>query len=89
MAEVTKNRFAPPFRKAQFPIVYLPGPHIDKAREVAQLAVDLALVQKGGSWITLPDGETKVQGIEALVALLRDNKELYDSLSISIAGMVQ
>lgn len=88
-AEVTKNRFAPPFRKAQFPIVYLPGPHIDRAREVAQLAVDFALVQKGGSWITLPDGETKIQGLEALVTLLREDTKLYESLTASITGMVQ
>ncbi len=88
MAEVTKNRFAPPFKKAQFPIMYLPGPHIDQCREVAQLAIDFALVQKGGAWITLPDGETKIQGMDSFVQTLRDNNELRKELTDNIKEIV-
>lgn len=87
-AEVTKNRFAPPFKKATFPIMYLPGPHIDQKREIAQLAIDFALVSKGGAWITLPDGETKVQGMDSFVALLREDSDLCDNLKQGIMEIV-
>jgi recombination protein RecA len=87
-AEVVKNRFAPPFKKAEFPILYMPGPHIDRYREVAGLSVDLALVQKGGAWITLPDGETKVQGMDAYTNLLRDDDKLYESILSSLMEII-
>ena len=86
-AEVTKNRFAPPFKKATFPIFYLPGPHIDRYYEVAQLAIDFALVEKSSSWITMPDGN-KVQGLPAFVNALRENQELFDSIKKDIMEMV-
>ena len=88
MAEVTKNRFAPPFKKAQFPIMYSPGPHIDQSREIAQLAIDFALVQKGGAWITLPDGETKLQGMDNFVKKIREDEELFTSLKSNIMEIV-
>lgn len=87
-AEVTKNRFAAPFKKAQFPIMYLPGPHIDQYREVAQLSIDFALVSKGGSWITLPDGEEKIQGMDSFVTRIREDKDLFNLLSTGIKDIV-
>ena len=87
MAEVTKNRFAPPYKKATFPIMYLPGPHIDQYLEIAQLSIDFALVEKAGSWITLPDGE-KVQGLASYVNKLREDKELFEKISINVKDLV-
>jgi len=86
-AEVTKNRFAKPFQKAQFPIMYLPGPHIDQSREVAQLAVDFGIVQKGGAWITLPN-EEKIQGMDTFVDKLREDTELFNELSVAVQELV-
>ena len=83
MAEVTKNRFAPPYKKATFPIFYLPGPHIDQYFEVAQLSIDFAIVEKGGAWITVPDG-TKVQGLPAYVKLLRESPELFENIKTKV-----
>lgn len=83
MAEVTKNRFAPPYKKATFPIFYLPGPHIDQYFEIAQLSIDFAVVEKGGAWITLPDG-VKVQGLPSYVKLLRETPELFDSIKSKV-----
>jgi len=87
MAEVTKNRFAPPFKKAIFPIFYLPGPHIDQFFEIAQLSIDFAVAEKGGSWITIPNGE-KVQGMNSYVNLLRADKELFNEIKTSVLEIV-
>lgn len=86
-AEVTKNRFAPPYKKAEFPIFYLPGPHIDRHYEVAKLAVDFAIVEKSGAWIVLPDGK-KVQGMPQFVSAVRENAELFETLRSSVVGLV-
>ena len=86
-AEVTKNRFAPPYKKATFPIFYLPGPHIDQHYEVAQLATDFAIINKAGAWITLPD-ESKVQGMPALVSRLREDEVLFKDLYNKIVELV-
>jgi recombination protein RecA len=86
-AEVTKNRFAPPYKKASFPIFYLPGPHIDQCFEIAQLSLDFAVVEKSGAWITLPDGN-KIQGMNAYVNLLRETPELFDSVKKSVLEIV-
>ena len=86
-AEVTKNRFAPPFKKATFPIFYLPGPHIDQHYEIAQLSVDFGLVEKGGAWITLPDGN-KIQGMPSYVSHLRENEEFFDKMKQDIMELV-
>jgi len=87
-AEVVKNRFNPPFKKAIFPIMYLPGPHIDRYREVADLSIDFAIVSKGGAWITLPDGETKIQGKDAYVSTLKDNPDLYGEVERKLMEII-
>jgi len=86
-AEVTKNRFAPPYKKATFPIFYLPGPHIDQCYEIAQLSIDLAVVEKGGAWITLPN-ETKIQGMASYVEKLRNDNELFENIKNNVLEIV-
>lgn len=88
MAEVVKNRFNPPFKKAEFPIIYLPGPHIDRFREVATLATDLAVVERGGAWITLPNGD-KVQGMEAFMNVLREHPEMFNEINDKLMEMLK
>ncbi len=83
MAEVTKNRVGPPFEKATFPISYMPGPHIDQFLEIAQLSIDLAVVERGGAWITLPGGE-KVQGMPAYVKKLKEDNLLFEAIKTNV-----
>ena len=65
---------APPFREAEFDIMY--GEGISRLGEMLDLGVKLDLVQKSGSWFSYND-ERLAQGKEAVKALLEQNKELY------------
>ena len=79
--KIVKNKVAPPFRKAEFDIVY--GEGISKIGEIVDLGVDFEIVKKSGSWYSY--GETKLgQGREAVKALLKDNPELADELEAKI-----
>lgn len=79
--KVVKNKLAPPFRKAEFDIVY--GQGISKTGEVIDLGVDLGLIKKSGSWFSY--GETKLgQGREGVKLILEDNPELLDELQNKI-----
>jgi recombination protein RecA len=79
--KVVKNKLAPPFRKAEFDILY--GEGISKTGELIDLGVDLAILKKSGSWFSY--GETRLgQGREAVKNLLRDNPELSDELESKI-----
>ena len=80
-AKVVKNKMAPPFREAEFDVMY--GEGISRTGELLDLAVKLDLVQKSGSWFSM--GETRLgQGRDAAKQYLRDNPEVADNLEAAI-----
>ncbi len=75
--KIVKNKVAPPFKKAEFDIMY--GEGISKVGEVIDLGVELNIIKKSGSWFSY--GEVKLgQGRDAVKSLLQDNPELMDEL---------
>ncbi len=75
--KVVKNKVAPPFRTAEFDIIY--GQGISRVGELIDMGVDLAVVKKAGSWFSY--GETKLgQGRDAVKQLLDDNPELMEEI---------
>ena len=79
--KVVKNKVAPPFRKAEFDILF--GEGISKIGEIIDLGVEINLIKKAGSWFSY--GETKLgQGREGVKALLKDNPELMEELEAKI-----
>lgn len=79
--KVVKNKLAPPFRQAEFDIIY--GQGISKVGEIIDLAVDNNIVKKSGSWFSY--GETKLgQGRDAVKQLILDNPELSEELETKI-----
>ena len=76
-AKIVKNKMAPPFRKAEFDIVF--GEGISKIGEVIDLGVEFEIVKKSGSWFSY--GDTKIgRGREAVKQLLLDNPELMNEI---------
>jgi recombination protein RecA len=79
--KVVKNKVAPPFRKAEFDVMY--GEGISKVGEIIDLGVDLNILKKSGSWFSY--GETRLgQGRDAVKALIKDNPELMEELEEKI-----
>jgi recombination protein RecA len=84
--KVVKNKLAPPFRKAEFDILY--GEGISKTGELIDLGVELGILKKSGSWFSY--GETRLgQGRDAVKNLLRDNPELSDELEEKIKSTLK
>lgn len=79
-AKVVKNKVAPPFREAEFDIMY--GEGISKVSEIIDLAVKLEIIDKGGAWFTC-NGQ-RIQGKENLKTYLLDNPEVADSIERQI-----
>ena len=79
--KVVKNKVAPPFRKAEFEILY--GEGISKTGEIVDLAVEHNIIQKSGSWFNY-DGAKLAQGRDAVKAVLKDNPELCEELEANI-----
>lgn len=75
--KVAKNKVSPPFRITEFDIMF--GEGISKAGEVLDLAVELDIVHKAGSWFSY-DGSKLGQGRDTVKRLIKDNPELMDEL---------
>ncbi|MBQ9819504.1 MAG: recombinase RecA [Bacteroidales bacterium] len=79
--KVVKNKMAPPFKKAEFDIVF--GEGISHVGEIVDLGVDYGIIAKSGSWFSYGD-QKLAQGREATKQLLRDNTELCDEIEAKI-----
>ncbi|MES2517974.1 MAG: recombinase RecA [Bacteroidota bacterium] len=84
--KVVKNKVAPPFRVVEFDIMY--GEGISKAGEVLDLAVDMEIVKKSGSWFSFETNRLG-QGRDAVKDMLKDNQELLDILEQRIKDKIK
>ncbi len=79
--KIAKNKVAPPFRQAEFDIMY--GEGISKVGEIVDLGVEHNIIKKAGSWFSY--GDTKLgQGRDAVKTLFQDNMELCDEIEMKI-----
>ncbi len=84
--KVVKNKVAPPFKVAEFDIMY--GEGISKTGEILDLAVEFEIIKKAGSWFSY--GDTKLgQGRDAVKTLIKDNPELADELEEKIKALIK
>jgi recombination protein RecA len=84
--KVVKNKVAPPFKVAEFDIMY--GEGISKTGEILDLAVEFEIIKKAGSWFSY--GETKLgQGRDAVKSLIKDNPEMADELEQKIKERIK
>ncbi|APA00901.1 MULTISPECIES: recombinase RecA [Flavobacterium] len=84
--KIVKNKVAPPFKVAEFDIMY--GEGVSKTGEILDLAVEFEIVKKSGSWFSY--GETKLgQGRDAVKTLIKDNPELADELEVKIKARIK
>jgi recombination protein RecA len=79
--KVVKNKMAPPFKKAEFDIVF--GEGISRSGEIVDLGVELGILQKAGSWFSYGDSKL-AQGREACKQLMADNVELAEEIEAKI-----
>lgn len=79
--KIVKNKIAPPFRKAEFDIIF--GEGISKTGEIIDLGVELNIIKKSGSWFSYGDAKLG-QGREAVRQLLLDNLELLNEIETKI-----
>ncbi|MGB1103752.1 MAG: recombinase RecA [Crocinitomicaceae bacterium] len=84
--KIVKNKVAPPFKKAEFDIMY--GEGVSKVGEILDLGVDHGIIKKSGSWFSY--GDTKLgQGRDAVKALIKDNPELMEELEQKIIARIK
>jgi len=83
--KVVKNKVAPPFKLAEFDIMY--GEGVSKVGEILDIAVENEVIKKSGSWFSYDD--TKLgQGRDAVKALIKDNPELMDELEAKVRDLI-
>ena len=84
--KVVKNKVAPPFKTAEFDIMY--GEGVSKTGEILDLAVEFEIIKKSGSWFSY--GETRLgQGRDAVKVMIKDNPELADELEQKIKTKIK
>ncbi len=84
--KIVKNKLAPPFKKADFDILY--GEGISQLGEIVDLGVDFDIIKKSGSWFSY--GDTKLgQGRDAVKQIIKDNPELFEELKSKIAEVLK
>ena len=84
--KVVKNKVAPPFRQAEFDIMY--GEGVSKVGEILDIGVDYEIIKKSGSWFSYQD--TKLgQGRDAVKAILKDNPDLLEELEVKIKEAIK
>ena len=84
--KVVKNKVAPPFKLAEFDIMY--GEGVSKVGEILDIAVEFEIIQKSGSWFSYE--ETKLgQGRDAVKQMIKDNPELMSELEIKIKAAIK
>ena len=84
--KVVKNKVAPPFRSAEFDIIF--GEGISKVGEILDLGVELSIIQKSGSWFSY-NGDKLGQGRDTVKQLLRDNPELTSEMEVKIMEKIK
>lgn len=84
--KVVKNKVAPPFRTAEFDIVF--GEGISKIGEILDMGVEMGVVQKSGSWFSY-NGDKLGQGRESVKTLLHDNTALADEMEVKIREKIK
>ena len=83
--KVVKNKVAPPFKKAEFDIMY--GEGISKVGEILDLGVELNIIRKSGSWFSY--GETRLgQGRDSVKNVIHDNPDLMNELELQIKQVI-
>ena len=84
--KVVKNKVAPPFRQAEFDIIY--GEGISKVGEIVDMGVELGIVQKSGSWFSY-NNDKLGQGREAVKQLMVDNPEMANEIEAKIREKIK
>ena len=83
--KIVKNKVAPPFKLAEFDIMYVEG--ISKVGEIIDLAVEAEIINKSGSWFSY-DGTKLGQGRDAVKNLLKDNPDLMETLEAKLKEII-
>lgn len=82
--KVVKNKVAPPFKQAEFDIMY--GTGISKSGDVLDCAVDCGIISKGGAWFTY--GDYRWQGREKVKAFLEENTDILDEIEAQVKAQL-
>lgn len=84
-AKIVKNKVAPPFKQAEFDIMY--GTGIDRVGEICDLAVELGVIKKSGSWFSY--GEQRFQGRDKLKDLLKNDKDFAEDVEGQVIALIK